>query len=92
MLPHVVSCEECGESAIVRGYGRVEYTWDQASHAATTLQIKMVRLTIDCPRCGVRVQEHHPAECDGKLSGAAPTDFQLNKNSIVRIDLRRIFP
>jgi hypothetical protein len=75
MLPHVVSCEECGESATVRGYGRVEYKWDQTSHVATTLHIKMVRLTIDCPRCRVRVQEHHPAEFDGKLGGATSTDF-----------------
>jgi transcription elongation factor Elf1 len=75
MLPQIVSCEECGESATVRGYGRVEYKWDQTSHAATTLQIKMARLTIDCPRCGVRVQEHFPAECDGQPGGATSTDF-----------------
>ena len=75
MLPHIVSCEKCGESATVRGYGRVEYGWDQTGHVATTLQIKMVRLTIDCPRCGVRVQEHRPTECDGKLGGATSTDF-----------------
>ena len=72
MLPRTVSCEECGKKAIVRGYGRVEYDWDQTGHAATTLQIKMVRLTIDCPRCGVRVQEHHPAERDGSIGGATP--------------------
>lgn len=75
MLPQIVSCEECGESAIVRGYGRVEYKWDQTSHAATTLQIKMARLTIDCPRCGVRVQDHHPTEYDGQLGRATSTDF-----------------
>jgi hypothetical protein len=61
MFPRIVSCEECGQRAAVRGYGRVEYDWGQADNAATTLNIKCVRLTIDCPRCGVRVQEHHPA-------------------------------
>ena len=60
-MPRTVSCEECGERAIVRGYGRVEYDWDQTAHADTALQIKVVRLTIDCPNCGVRVQEHRPA-------------------------------
>ena len=75
MLPRIVSCEECGESATVRGYGRVEYDWDQTGHVATTLQIKMVRLTIDCPRCGVRVQEHHPIESDGNFGGVDSNDF-----------------
>jgi transcription elongation factor Elf1 len=64
MLPRSVTCEECGEKAIVRGYGRVEYDWDQTGHVATTLKIKVVRLTIDCPRCGVRVQEHRPVGHD----------------------------
>jgi hypothetical protein len=73
MLPHLVSCEECGESATVRGFGRVEYDWDQSDHVATTLHIKMVRLTIDCPRCGVRVQEHHPAERHGNIGEATLT-------------------
>jgi transcription elongation factor Elf1 len=36
----------------------VEY--DQPVQVATTLKIKVVRLTIDCPKCGVRVQEHRP--------------------------------
>ena len=66
MLSRIVSCEECGERAIVRGFGRVKYDWDQTGHAATTLRIKVVRLTIDCPRCGVRVQEHRTAGQDGE--------------------------
>jgi hypothetical protein len=65
MLPRSVTCEECGERAIVRGYGRVEYDWKQTSHTATTLQIKMLRLTIDCPKCGVRIQDHWPNGQDG---------------------------
>jgi hypothetical protein len=38
----------------------VEYDWEEGSHSATTLKIKAVRLTIDCPNCGVRVQDHRP--------------------------------
>lgn len=60
MLPRAVTCEECGERAEVRGYGRVEYAWDRSDGGTTTLQIKAVRLTIDCPSCGVCVQEHRP--------------------------------
>jgi hypothetical protein len=61
MLPQIVLCEECGAKAVVRGYGRVEYDWDQPGPLATNLVIKVVRLTIDCPRCGVMVQEYFPA-------------------------------
>jgi hypothetical protein len=64
MLPRSVYCEECGEEAIVRGYGRVEYDWNQAGGADTTPEIKLVRLTIDCPVCGVRTQEYRPASHD----------------------------
>jgi transcription elongation factor Elf1 len=60
MIPRSVQCEECGEEAVVRGYGRVEYDWEEDSHSAATLKIKAVRLTIDCPNCGVRVQDHRP--------------------------------
>ena len=64
-MPRSVSCEECGEKAVVRGYGRVEYDWDQSGRVATMPKIKLVHLTIDCPRCGVRVQEFCPVGYDG---------------------------
>jgi DNA-directed RNA polymerase subunit RPC12/RpoP len=57
MLPRVISCEDCGQSALVRGYGRVEYSWRTPDEA----EFKTIRLTIDCPRCGVKLQEYHPA-------------------------------
>lgn len=63
MLPRSVVCEECGELAVVRGCGRVEYAWDRAKDGTTILEIRSVRLTVDCPACGVRVQEHIPG-CD----------------------------
>lgn len=47
---------------MVRGYGRVEYDWGPAVGASTAVQIKSIRLTTDCPTCGVMVQEHRPAE------------------------------
>jgi hypothetical protein len=62
MLPRSVSCDECGKTAIVRGYGRVEYDWKQSGQIATTLEIKVARLTIDCPTCGVRIQDYWMAE------------------------------
>ena len=58
MLPRSVTCEECGKAASARGYGRVEYDWKQTGQIGTTLEIKVARLTIYFPACGVRVQDH----------------------------------
>ena len=74
MFPHHVSCEECNESATVRGYGRLEYDWPDtgqpASDNSTVVPtIRSVRLTVDCPHCGVRVQDHYP---NGRPSDANP--------------------
>ena len=33
MLPQSVICEECGEKALVRGSGRVEFDWDNLGTA-----------------------------------------------------------
>jgi rRNA maturation protein Nop10 len=64
MLPRTVTCEDCGEKAFVRAYGRVEYDWspDEPEHGqiATKPRIKLLRLTIDCPKCGVKTQDIHP--------------------------------
>ncbi len=62
MLPRTVTCDECGHRAAVRGYGRVEHVWGPNHRVSTVLKIKVVRLTIDCPRCGVITQEHRPGE------------------------------
>lgn len=65
MFPRSVKCEDCGQIAVVRGYGRVEYRWPKATKTApetTTPTIDCVRLTIDCPRCGVKSQEFFPDE------------------------------
>jgi endogenous inhibitor of DNA gyrase (YacG/DUF329 family) len=60
MLPHSVTCDECGKEALVRGYGRIEYDWDDTDDPAAMPTIRMMRLTVDCPTCGLRVQEHFP--------------------------------
>jgi hypothetical protein len=36
----------------------VEYDWKESGQTGTTLEIKVARLTIDCPNCGVRAQDH----------------------------------
>jgi len=60
MLPATIACEDCGSSAKVRGYGRVEYQWQGDGDGLTELHVSSIRLTIDCPICGVTIQDHHP--------------------------------
>jgi hypothetical protein len=63
MFPRNVQCEDCGQISVVRGYGRIEYDWPETTtggQEATTPTINYVRLTIDCPHCGVKSQEFFP--------------------------------
>lgn len=64
MLPRTVTCDNCGVKAFVRAYGRVEYDWcpDEpgSGQIATKPRIKLIRLTVDCPRCGVLTQDLSP--------------------------------
>jgi hypothetical protein len=65
MFPRNVTCEDCGKLAFVRGYGRIEYDWPENTtpgHETSIPTINCVRLTIDCPHCGVKVQEFYPDE------------------------------
>jgi len=73
MLSQSVICEECGEKALVRGSGRVEFDWDNLGTASATPHIRSIRLTIDCPHCGVSVQDHYP---DGRPTAPAGTPAQ----------------
>ncbi len=60
MLPNAVICDDCGAEARVRACGRVEYDWPSASNdgqVATMPTIKLARLTVDCPNCGVKSQD-----------------------------------
>jgi hypothetical protein len=42
----------------IRGIGRVEYEWTRPGEVSG-IEIKSAKLTVDCPSCGVRVQEYH---------------------------------
>jgi hypothetical protein len=57
MLPRLITCEQCGETAVIRSYNRVEYDWQSSGQWEFT----SVRLIIDCPKCGVKAQTHYPA-------------------------------
>jgi hypothetical protein len=65
MLPQQITCDECHATARIRGCGRIEYDWpsDNELDARDPTQppvIRSARLTVDCPTCGVRVQDHYP--------------------------------
>jgi hypothetical protein len=63
MVPENVYCEDCGEIAGVRGYGRIEYDWPKTSvggQVPVSPVISSIRLTIDCPHCGVKTQDFWP--------------------------------
>src|SRR3954454_22186474 len=75
MFPRNVKCDDCGRIASVRGYGRVEYDWPETTsvgHETTIPTITCVRLTVDCPRCGVKSQEFFPEGIS-----AAPQHFRI---------------
>jgi hypothetical protein len=61
MIPEVIECEECGVYSVVRGYGRMTFTWEKYFDGSILPELQTIRLTIDCPRCGVRAQEYAPA-------------------------------
>jgi hypothetical protein len=61
MLPRTVVCENCGQKAYVRAYGRVVYDAAGPSQIVSEPEIESINLTIDCPECGVLVQVYYPA-------------------------------
>jgi hypothetical protein len=63
MFPRIVNCEDCGQIASVRGYGRIEYRWPERPNVgreSSTPTIDCIRLTVDCPTCGVKTQDFYP--------------------------------
>jgi hypothetical protein len=60
MVPKTVLCDECGQAALVRSYGRIEYDWPKTTadgQVATMPTINSIRVTVDCPLCGVKQLE-----------------------------------
>jgi hypothetical protein len=87
VFPRSVKCEDCGQIAMVRGYGRIEYRWPETTKVgpeATTPTIDCIRLTIDCPRCGVKSQEFFPDE-----SSPAARRFKHSTANCNAFDRRR---
>jgi len=96
MFPRSVKCDDCGQIATVRGYGRIEYRWPETTNTGpepTTPTIDCVRLTIDCPRCGVKSQEFFPNESSlvGWRSTASAAKFNAS-NPRRQLRSRRIGP
>lgn len=87
MLPHFVPCDQCEQQAKVRGYGRIEYDWPDFDAPAeevlggdnpiATPTIRSVRLTVDCPHCGLSVQDHFPG-------GGRPASHPTQKRTLLR--------
>jgi hypothetical protein len=60
-LPQFVVCDDCRETARVRACGRIEYDWPETTtggQTATIPTLTAARLTVDCPNCGVKVQDY----------------------------------
>src|SRR5689334_22498386 len=80
MLPRSVNCHDCGQIASVRGYGRIEYDWPKSTppgSETTTPTINYVRLTIDCPCCGVKPQDFYP---NGSVAAQSSREFQCDRS------------
>ncbi len=96
MFPRSVRCHDCGQIASVRGYGRIEYDWPETTntgHETTIPTINCIRLTIDCPRCGVKSQEFFPDE--SSPAGWRSTASAVKINAFDRrpeVRFRRIGP
>jgi hypothetical protein len=96
MLPRSVICEDCGQIATVRGYGRIEYDWPETTTRGpkpTIPTITSVRLTIDCPCCGVKSQEFLPDEPPPATQSSTPSAPSRDATGRRRdVRLRRIAP
>jgi len=88
MIPDAVYCEDCGRIAGVRGYGRVEYDWPETTmsgHVAAIPVINLIRLTIDCPNCGVKTQDFWPNDPRRSAAHRTPADSTQVPNRPTRI-------
>jgi hypothetical protein len=72
MMPEKLTCEECGRKSKARGYGRVEYAWPTIGNRRGNVEITMIRVTIDCPHCGIRTQDHYPPGRESRSFTSTP--------------------
>ena len=85
MLPQSIACDECGKLAYVRGYGRIVYDWDAADDV---LKLRSARLTIECPSCGLRVQDHFLPGQPAASSPGHPSEALLRPPQAISAALR----
>lgn len=90
MLPETVICEDCGRNARVRACGRIEYDWPNPAiggQVATMPTINSARLTIDCPRCGVKTQDFRPEDAadtaPGQSAAGGPATIQVPRRPFI---------
>jgi hypothetical protein len=80
MVPKAIACEDCGRIATVRGYGRVEYEWPKTSNTgqvAAIPTINSIRLTVDCPVCGVKMQDFRLQSLEAEIDDSRVTPKPL---------------
>jgi hypothetical protein len=83
MFPRNVQCDDCGQVACVCRFGRIEYDWPQAANPGreTTIpRINCVRLTIECPHCGMKSQDFFPYNVSDSRSHRHYTSFDPASN------------
>jgi predicted RNA-binding Zn-ribbon protein involved in translation (DUF1610 family) len=56
MFPRLLTCDQCGETAIVKAYLPIYEEQRQADQATPEPLLKAMTYMIDCPQCGVRNQ------------------------------------
>jgi hypothetical protein len=89
MIPETVYCEDCGQIAGVRGYGRVEYEWPKTARdgqVAANPVISSIRLTVDCPCCGVKSQDHCPNDPSHSGANRRPSEARPLASRPTRIN------
>jgi hypothetical protein len=60
MFPRVLTCERCGETAIVTRLQRIEYDEPPDFSVAVRLNVRSLKLTVYCPSCGAGSQDYRP--------------------------------
>ena len=94
-LPISVNCEDCRTPSLVRACGRIEYDWPKTTtpaRGATIPTLNFARLTIDCPKCGVKVQDFSPlssAEVESRNAVYELGLHGLNQRAVAAARIKR---